>query len=92
MEFRQADKAPAGGKLDDLHLCLSDWPFPSSDVPVGLGSGEGDDTGFVGEKEFWIDPAADDPERQEIKRIAMRDAGELGGRGVKGGWQNQCVV
>lgn len=79
MEFLQAGEASAGGKLDDLHLRLPDRSLVGDDASVSLGSGEGDDAGFVGAEVFRVNPAANNPEREEIERIARRDAVELGG-------------
>lgn len=79
LDLLQVGEAFAGGELDDLHLRLPDRSLPGDDASVSLGSGEGDDAGFVGFEVFGVDPAANDPEREEIKRIARGDAVEFGG-------------
>lgn len=91
MEFLQAGEASASGKRDDLHLGLPDRSLVGDDASVSLGSGEGDDAGFVGSEVFGVDPAANDPEREEIKRITRRDAVELGGCSGKIDGEHECI-
>lgn len=91
VQLPQPREASAGSEIDDLHRRLPDGSLPLDGGAIGLGSSEGDNARFVGAEVLWIHPAADDPQGEQIERVARRDAVELGsGRGKVNG-EGNCV-